>query len=627
MRIIIVVCSVLCLFLSGTTRADEGFFKPSLMYGVEQQQWLSIAKLGPCSATLISPNGLFITSLRCLRQQVASSRIQRVLKQGFSAQTKAQELPLYLAQAMVLPLSYQLNNQLNTSLDIHDLRLVFVPSAPLQSQPDDSEIMTVERWPAHRADFVLVRAYVDPNGGTRGFSTANVPMQTQHYIKLVEHSVSVNDALALLAYPSQSRRHEPRDAAEYYFNRALPREALMLSKWRNLIDQAVTGKEQNIKPEAFEYYTNQSRQLLAHQALVTDKIKQAQRSGVVPPLWAKAPQLKSLASADPLQLLIRQHQKLQDQQYWLDVVSRSTVLSASIDLYSYAWAQHHQQQGQASAQEVNALTREQMQQRLLHLNNNYDAEVDAAVWRGLVAFYAEQSAAVLSPLVENILAIPRLSSSQISALETLNSHYFNSAMHDVDYRIRVFTSSLSELEQNTDPMLILAKHLFNERLRLQRALSISAAELSRQLLQFAQLKSELAQSKRELWYPEATGDLRISLGQVAGSEAEDGLLNLPFTYLTENQQEFLVSQETKLMSHFLTNHDATTGSVGGAVLNQDGDMVGMLVDGTGASINSLWYYDARFSRAVNLHTGFILKILAQSENAKLVYNEVTSNKR
>ena len=83
------------------------------------------------------------------------------------------------------------------------------------------------------------------------------------------------------------------------------------------------------------------------------------------------------------------------------------------------------------------------------------------------------------------------------------------------------------------------------------------------------------------------------------------------------------NSEAKLVTHFLTSNDATTGSIGGAVINRQGQLVGMLTDGTGAGINATWYYDAELSRAINIDSRFILWTLQQSKNTQSLLAELT----
>jgi len=148
-------------------------------------------------------------------------------------------------------------------------------------------------------------------------------------------------------------------------------------------------------------------------------------------------------------------------------------------------------------------------------------------------------------------------------------------------------------------------------------------------------------------YPDANGTLRVTYGTVFGGSPRDGILYEPFTRL-----EGIVEKDTgqppfdapaqllervaardygpyglesigSVPVNFLSDLDVTGGNSGSATLDAQGQLVGLLFDGTLESVNSDWDFDVRTTRSIHVDTRYMLWVMEKVDGAGHLVGEMT----
>ncbi|MEY3350140.1 MAG: hypothetical protein RIQ50_251, partial [Bacteroidota bacterium] len=247
----LIVLTVLCLGLvSVSATKDEGMFPLNyldektlqnaglklttreLFAPGEVSLANALVKVGGCSGSFISPEGLIITNHHCVYGGVAdlSTAENNYLENGFVATDKTRELPIQMpcritqsfedVSARVLEgvtrdlspsarakaisanikaivdeektknpdLSVEVSEMfvgksymLFRYLLIPDVRLVFAPPVTIGQFGGDLDNW---EWPRHNGDFGMVRAYVGPDGKPAPYSKNNVPYKPKRHLKI-----------------------------------------------------------------------------------------------------------------------------------------------------------------------------------------------------------------------------------------------------------------------------------------------------------------------------------------------------------------------------------------------------------------------------------------------------------
>jgi hypothetical protein len=125
--------------------------------------------------------------------------------------------------------------QLIESLEYPDVRLVY---APPRSVGDFGGEVDNWSWPRHSGDFALLRVYAGPDGRPAPHAAANQPLRPPHFFPLAAQGIRPGDFVMVAGYPGLTFRSltapEMRERAELYF----PRRAELLRGWLDIMAAA-----------------------------------------------------------------------------------------------------------------------------------------------------------------------------------------------------------------------------------------------------------------------------------------------------------------------------------------------------------------------------------------------------
>jgi len=125
--------------------------------------------------------------------------------------------------------------QLIESLEYTDVRLVY---APPRSVGDFGGEVDNWSWPRHSGDFALLRVYAGPDGRPAPHAAANQPLRPPSFFPLAARGVRPGDFVMVPGYPGLTFRSliapEMRERAELYF----PRRAELLRGWLDIMEAA-----------------------------------------------------------------------------------------------------------------------------------------------------------------------------------------------------------------------------------------------------------------------------------------------------------------------------------------------------------------------------------------------------
>ena len=74
--------------------------------------------------------------------------------------------------------------------------------------------------------------------------------------------------------------------------------------------------------------------------------------------------------------------------------------------------------------------------------------------------------------------------------------------------------------------------------------------------------------------------------------------------------------------NFLSDLDSTGGNSGSATLNAEGELVGLLFDGTIESVNSDWDFYPRTTRTIHVATRYMLWVMEKVDGAGHLIDEM-----
>jgi len=223
-----------------------------------------ICKLGGCTGSFVSADGLILTNHHCAFRAVqsASSAEHDYLTDGFHAATRAEEIP---AKGYTLRItesyrdvSAEVLGVVTEGMDpaartkaierrtkeliaaaeqehpgkraeiaemflgktyvlflytyLRDVRLVYVPPLAVGNFGGEEDNWM---WPRHTGDFSFMRAYVAPDGSPADYAAENVPYPPRKYLAVNPQGVAPGDFVFLFGYPGRTYRHRTAAYLEF----------------------------------------------------------------------------------------------------------------------------------------------------------------------------------------------------------------------------------------------------------------------------------------------------------------------------------------------------------------------------------------------------------------------------
>ncbi|SHJ09651.1 Peptidase S46 [Cruoricaptor ignavus] len=638
---------------------------------------------GGCTAEIVSPKGLLLTNHHCGYGQIQShSSVQNdYLRNGFWAKNMAGELPnpgvivdfivdIIDVTAQILPTTNLTENEINANIQrvsqsfrtepyqkvsvkpmyygnkyyayiietFKDVRLVGAPPESIGKFGSDTDNWV---WPRHTGDFAFFRIYADKNNKPAEFSKDNVPYVPKHFLPVSIKDKNEDDFTFVFGFPGRTQEYLPAIAVQKIMTEINPAMisvrdvALKTLNEKMRADDATRIKYASKYASVANYWKKWIGEAegLKKSNAVGKKLVYEQK------LISKNPAMKT--TIDGLNKAYNEQAPYALHRAYYGELLRNAETLAIADLYSTYL--NLSQSGKLDAETLNNL-----KSRLKRIYRNYDAELDAKVTAKLLALYANQIPQQFLPQNfaqykdenRNLQAIEEMSkNSLITGRTSLNGI---SATADLDKFLA--NPSLLQNLQN-DPLIKLSAEIKNNYLQTTE-LKFAALQNEIDALQKKFMAEQMATDKERQFFPDANSTLRVTYGQVKGSNPRDAVHYNYQTHLSGVMEKYIPGDyefdvPAKLIDLYnrkdfgiykdktgdvplaftATNH-TTGGNSGSPALDAYGNLIGLNFDrqweGTMSDIN----YDPKFSRNIMVDTKYILFIVDKFADSKWLLDEM-----
>jgi hypothetical protein len=225
---------------------------------------------------------------------------------------------------------------------------------------------------------------------------------------------------------------------------------------------------------------------------------------------------------------------------------------------------------------------------------------------------------------------------QIFAQTDLDELIEKTQLYDHNIRRELY-ENFEQIKESQDPMIVFAKALdsYAREARLKKELLFDRIEQE----SYATLAQIAFGRSGDSLYPDATFTLRLSFGTMKAYEEEGKLLKpmTQFHHLFEKAEkhqfeepytlpprwlhpEVQFTKNTPL--NFVSTNDIIGGNSGSPVINQRGELVGLIFDGNIYSNSWYFRYDKRKGRAISVHSQGILTALRDVYGADSLVEEL-----
>ncbi|MGB3564854.1 MAG: S46 family peptidase [Thermoanaerobaculia bacterium] len=652
-------------------------------YGVEiDDAWLARIQRattrieGGCTGSFVSPDGLVLTNHHCVRRcttQISSAE-NNVDEEGFLASNRSEEVQCESEQLSVLveveEITAQVMGAIEGKADVEaneirkqtltrmeqacedaslesatgklscetvslynggqyflykykrydDVRLVFVPEAPIAAFGGDPDNFNFPRW---CLDMSFLRAY--ENGE---------PAKTPDYLTWRAEGAKEGELVFVTGHPGSTDRQLTVAELKTMRDVSLPHYLMRYAELRGrYIQFGKTGEEPYrivqgpllMTENGIKVRRNELRALLDDEIFarkLDDENRLREAVAADPQLAAKyGSAWDDIAAAEAAYLTFR------DEYLFLEaaVAFRSTLFDYARSLVRAA--EERQKPNEQRLREYTEAALPQLRQRTLASRPIYPdlEEVD-------LSFSLDKLREFLgpdSPYVKKVLG-------RVSPDTLAHALVAGTRLGDAGYREKLWDGGMEAIEASQDPMILFVRKVdpISRAYRKRYEDEVEAPE--------KQAAERIAEARFVIQgasnYPDATFTLRVTFGSVKGWE-EKGEMVTPFTTVggifprvtgddpfrlpaswLEAQQR--LDPDTRF--NFVATTDITGGNSGSPAIDKQGNLVGLVFDGNIHSIAGSYWFDESVNRTVSVHPAVMLEALEKIYKANHLVEELSA---
>ncbi|NRR29833.1 S46 family peptidase [Oxalobacteraceae bacterium] len=519
---------------------------------------------------------------------------------------------------------------------IRDVRLVYAPSDKIGNYGGDIDNY---EWPRHTGDYSFLRAYVGKDGRPADPSPDNVPYHSKDFLVVSAEGLKNGDPILLAGYPGRTSRYKLPTEIRYARDAAYPAKVAELQADLDVIAAATKGSEayavryasvakgiNNVMKKTQGLLDGFARKDIAAIKDVQDGAFRgwyAAQAGQPPGLLAE---LDAAIAADIA---------LSDEEFGWSVASNSDLLKSARTLYRLALEARKPDAERESGYQQRDLSF--IQARLNRLEQSFVAQVDQARF---VAGLRRYAALPKSMHVQGLDAL-------LPAPDAVPALYGQTQLGETARRIGWIGQNDAAFAASDDAFVQLAVRLSAAALSLEERRKEVDGNLEKVIPRYMQAVIAWKQSQGKPVYPDANSTLRVTFGTVAPFSPRDGLSKGPFTTVQgivekHTGKEPFVAPQALLDAvkakrygqfidpvlgtvpvNFLSSADTTGGNSGSAVMNRNGELVGLNFDSTYESITKDWFFDRDITRAIHMDIRYMLWVMKEVDHADNIVREMT----
>ena len=647
----------------------------------------AILSLGGCSASFVSETGLVVTNHHCAYGAIQrnSSAEKNYISNGFLATSLAEELPagadakMYITdkvdnvtaqvlQGIAPTMSGKerhalVENKIKAliaeceqdkayrcsvpsfhrgleyyrirQLMIRDVRLVYAPSDKIGNY--GGEVDNFE-WPRHTGDFAFLRAYVGKDGRPADPSPENVPYKSKDFLVVSAAGLKNGDPILLAGYPGRTSRYKLPEEIRFARDVSYPKRVTEAKADVATINAATEGN-----PDAQVRYASVVKSINNGLKKTEGLVEGFHRKDIAAIKDEQDAEFRSWFSQNnpdkdflkELDTVIASDMALTEEEFAWAVANDSDLLKSARTLYRLALeSTKPDAEREAGYQQRDVPF---IAARLNRLEQSFMTSVDQARYAAALQRYSKLDPATHPAGLDALLPSP----------DTVVGLYQQSELGKTAQRLAWMKKDPAAFQTSDDAMIKLAIRLHDIGMSLEERRKEVNGNLERVIPQYMQAVIAWKNAQGKPVYADANSTLRVTYGTVSPYSPRDGVTKGPFTTVEgivekHTGKEPFIAPDNLLAAinekrygsfkdpvlgtvpvDFLSSADTTGGNSGSAVLNKNGELVGLNFDSTYESITKDWYFDSAITRAIHVDIRYMLWVMKEVDHADNVLKELS----
>ncbi|MCL2414053.1 MAG: S46 family peptidase [Bacteroidales bacterium] len=523
-----------------------------------------------------------------------------------------------------------------------DVRLVGAPPNSIGMFGGSTDNWT---WPRHVGDLALFRIYTAPDGSPAPFAEENIPMRSRHYLPISLDGINDGDFAMILGFPGRTDRF----ATSFRLNHLL--------EFRHPTVIEVRTERLGIIDEFAETYPD-IRWLYAGRYLGIANLwknsiaqtEQLKKYGIVDKKIQIENDFREFARQNPqfanvLSDIERAYQMFNHYEFAVrfqaEAIGNIEPFMVANQFATLQAELQRQEEGNEYAEAQMLGVIERITNAVERIFGNSYPALELRNTEAMLRLYSERVPSNQQP-EEFVAWVQQNRNDFASMARELHTSVFASREGAL-----AFLNNPNKITFENDQAFKLARIFTEHGRKMTATLEPTNEKLRRANRLFVQGYRQMNPDR--LIAPNANSTMRLTYGQILGYAPEDGVLFSYRTTLTgvmekenpdchefvvparlrelyENRDFGIYAEDGNVIVNFITNNDIIGGNSGSALLNADGEIIGLVFSGNRESTGGTIFLGEN-ARAIHADIRYVLFIIDKFAGARHLIQEMTLRAR
>ena len=638
---------------------------------------------GGCTGEVISPQGLVLTNHHCGYEyiQYHSSVANDLLKNGFWAKSRQHELPNEDLSVTFVVDIYDITDKILAGIDglsheeaqkaiddnikrfqketpresyqhivvkpmydgnkyyaflsetYNDVRLVAAPPQSIGKFGADTDNW---KYPRHTGDFSIFRIYADKNNRPAPYSPDNVPFKPKYYLPISIKELKEGDFTFIFGYPGRTSEYLPAAAIEQIITHTDPTRIAVRDITLKILDEKMRQDHATRIKYASKY------------AIISNawkkwqgELKGLKRSNAVHKRREYEGKLKAL-NPDIVKILSEmerfydeQNKYIRTNTLWGELFRNSETL--------YLSALYHKILTLNSQGELTEDNKLEIKNRIKAIYRDFDPTLDLKVTAGIFEYYTRNTpkeflANDFARYTDTNTSLPLFHKWATKSVVVNNDTTLLDALFRDNRTLIAKIRNDKFVDMYSRFLQVYNDNCLDNNKKIQNRLND---------LQKRYMALQMTTDKDKVFFPDANFTLRVSYGQIRGSEPADaieykyqttldGVIEkyIPDDYEFDVPKKLLdlyhkrdfgryANSQGKIPVAFTATNHTTGGNSGSPTIDANGNLIGLNFDRQWEGTMSDIYFDPQLCRNIMVDIRYILFIIDKFADSKWLLRELT----
>jgi len=519
-----------------------------------------------------------------------------------------------------------------------DVRLVGAPPSSIGKFGGDTDNWM---WPRHTGDFSMFRVYCAPDGKPAKYSKDNIPYQPKEFLPVSIKGVDKGDFAMVMGFPGQTERYMTSFGVKEKIDILNPTAIKIRTKKLDLMKQ-----DMDVSSKVRIQYASKYAQTANYWKYFIGESKGLRKLNIIEQKQELEKQFTDWLNASPdrqklygtvLSSIEKNYTENKEKSLGYQYVIEGLFQGGEIIAFPLQSMQLYRA---LSAEKPDAATIKTFTDNLREAGKNYfkdyNASTDKKIFAALLKIYYEDV-----PQVYQLEIFSTVQKKYKGDFDRYAEDVFKKSIFADETRFSAFLDNPSKKALDNDMAFVVSQQALQQYFSLGNSASDEFENATR-LFE----KGIMEMQAGKLFYPDANSTIRLTYGTVGDYKPADAVQYHFYTTLSgimekedSTNDEFVVPAKLKELYNkkdfgqyaspnndlricFTTNNDITGGNSGSAVINGNGELIGIAFDGNWEAMSGNIAFENTLQKCINVDIRYVLFIIDKYAGAHNLINEM-----